>query len=615
MENSCWQVLSQSDGFLQLEDKDKETLFRLLQYEGDLKDIRLNDVFQIPDDNSTIQELPEATFDSDDFIDKRICAIKFNNFRLFRLPHDAIPYGVNFLKNGKPCSLFLVGGNGTGKSSVYSALELHYTGFCSHAKEMGCRLEDYLTYGLNRINGIQAESVSLGVVRKDLNSEVRQNLKSFVPVCSTSSMFCSDYDVEQIRQNGNTLYEYILQQLGCGRLSFYYSCVTELLKTLDTFLVGLKPSDDTLSVSGFNSVIQQFFHLSSNADELKECKQYSEPQNISDRLDGVKHLDNPKLFVKEWGELEKLQKSQNAAAPVVGALVQSLVSNQKEYESRIHTLSILYAEYKNILLSKESMRNDEKYPDEESVLLALAEDLMKRKTEMQDRESQSLVDSNTVQNMENQKVVLENIKDLIRKTKQQIVQSFSSEFRKDFQDILVEFSDNGETFSLDVASNSIKLNIHVPTEDGDFITDPYEYFNSFRFKLFCITLKIILSFYWMKRNKTIVPFVIDDVFNANDFNNGLKLQQYVYQIYKWYDMKLVKESHCQIPFQLVMFTHDDLMLSAFKKGYCYQSEKDFIREKYIKSSSMDMICGRLFPYKVIEKAQKVNSMRFKNLYL
>ena len=56
MENSCWQVLSQSDGFLQLEDKDKETLFRLLQYEGDLKDIRLNDVFQIPDDNSTIHK-------------------------------------------------------------------------------------------------------------------------------------------------------------------------------------------------------------------------------------------------------------------------------------------------------------------------------------------------------------------------------------------------------------------------------------------------------------------------------------------------------------------------------------------------------------------------------
>lgn len=70
----------------------------------------------------------------------------------------------------------------------------------------------------------------------------------------------------------------------------------------------------------------------------------------------------------------------------------------------------------------------------------------------------------------------------------------------------------------------------------------------------------------MRTNKTIVPFVIDDVFNANDFMNGLKLERFVQKIYSWYK-KLITEDGCNISFQLIMLTHDDMMQTAFKKGF------------------------------------------------
>ncbi|WP_288684395.1 hypothetical protein, partial [uncultured Eubacterium sp.] len=161
------------------------------------------------------------------------------------------------------------------------------------------------------------------------------------------------------------------------------------------------------------------------------------------------------------------------------------------------------------------------------------------------------------------------------------------------------------------------IDIIVPTEKGRFHATPFQYFNSFRFKLFCVTLKICLSLYWMKRNKTIVPFVIDDVFNANDFNNGLKLVHFVYNIYKWYDVKLQRADNCKIPLQLIMFTHDDLMLSAFKKGFMYMSETDLIENRYCKKSLDNLRCGRIFPYKSIEHEykNKGSDKEFKNLYI
>lgn len=210
--------------------------------------------------------------------------------------------------------------------------------------------------------------------------------------------------------------------------------------------------------------------------------------------------------------------------------------------------------------------------------------------------------------------ILEKISKTIQSIQHSIVLQFTQSFQKEISDVLEEFSDDNENYQVVATSNTFGIQIQVPKEGG-FPTNPYEYFNSFRFKLFCISLKIALAISWMQTNKTIVPFVIDDVFNANDFMNGLKLERFVQKIYSWYK-KLITEDGCNIPFQLIMLTHDDMMQTAFKKGFMKNLQVVNI-EKGCEETDIasNMVCARLFPYKDIKEIRKNEKTEYKNLYL
>lgn len=623
MENSCWQILLQSDVFQDWSDNEKRAIANLFNYSGSLEDIKISDVFQTPQEqDADFAALFSSPIPTSKYVDKRIRAIKFYNFRLFPSPTTGEkPYGVDFTKNGEPCSLFLVGGNGTGKSSVYSALELHYTGFCSHAEEMRCSTSKYLTYGLSSLEGLTEENVALGLYRQDKKNgtggyeEIRQKLGEYKRLCP-SNLFCSDYDAEQIKQNGKVLYLYILRQLGYERFEQVINCITRMSKNLAEMQKSILQDPEQISSADFNVVILNFLRSIGNGDDdIEECSNYMTPEEIKKEIAGISTYEyEPNLFEEQW---EIVEKSRNASlsASNSGLIVQAASTVNAEYENQVSSLASLYYELLKLLEQKKEMRDGGEYPDETSLLLALVENVMKRKRDLENIEYRQIIDSNTAEDILKKINILEKIKTLIAGVQNRIVMQFQQTFQNEISGVLESFSEYGETYNVIVSTNSFKLEIHVPTEKGSFIATPFEYLNSFRFKLFCITLKICLSFYWMQRNKTIVPFVIDDVFNANDFNNGLKLQHFVYNIYKWYDQKVMQADGCNIPLQLIMLTHDDLMLSAFKKGFMYMSETDLINNHYCKKSLDNLRCGRLFPYRAIEHEYKTKQTDFKNLYI
>lgn len=623
MENSCWQILLQSDVFQDWSDNEKRAIANLFNYSGSLEDIKISDVFQTPQEqDADFAALFSSPIPTSKYVDKRIRAIKFYNFRLFPSPTTGEkPYGVDFTKNGEPCSLFLVGGNGTGKSSVYSALELHYTGFCSHAEEMRCSTSKYLTYGLSSLEGLTEENVALGLYRQDKKNgtggyeEFRQKLGEYKRLCP-SNLFCSDYDAEQIKQNGKVLYLYILRQLGYERFEQVINCITRMSKNLAEMQKSILQDPEQISSADFNVVILNFLRSIGNGDDdIEECSNYMTPEEIKKEIAGISTYEyEPNLFEEQW---EIVEKSRNASlsASNSGLIVQAASTVNAEYENQVSSLASLYYELLKLLEQKKEMRDGGEYPDETSLLLALVENVMKRKHDLENIEYRQIIDSNTAEDILEKINILEKIKTLIAGVQNRIVMQFQQTFQNEISGVLESFSEYGETYNVIVSTNSFKLEIHVPTEKDSFIATPFEYFNSFRFKLFCITLKICLSFYWMQRNKTIVPFVIDDVFNANDFNNGLKLQHFVYNIYKWYDLKVMQADGCNIPLQLIMLTHDDLMLSAFKKGFMYMSETDLINNHYCKKSLDNLRCGRLFPYRAIDHKYGTKQTDFKNLYI
>lgn len=626
MKNFCWQILLQSDAFQKWNDREKEALVNLIRCEESSENIKLSDVFPINSNKELdYSELLSTPIGTSEYVDKRIRAIKFYNFRCFRTPDDAIPYGVDFCKDKEPCSAFFVGGNGTGKSSVYSALELHYTGFCSHAKEMGCDIKDYLTYGFNRLVTIQNDDVSIGIIRQDEGEkEIKQTLNSFQPVCP-SSAYCSDYDVEQIRQSGKALFVYLLRQLGYGQFEQILQRISFLQETIGRIEKSMLQNPEELNSANFNIVILNFFRSVSRSEEnekecIKECNLYIDPQAIKNKIDGWDSLPDSFFFKEQW-EITRKSKIIPETSPNIGLVIKKREENVEEYDRQVGLLADLYSELLKILTYKKKLQDDSKYSDQASSLLDLAENMTKRKKELEDKDFQYIADSR--EDFENKKNILEKIKSLITDNQHQIILQFYNTFQKELSDVMKDFSDDRETYKMEMTSNSISLKIHVPTPEGGFDAEPYEYFNSFRFKLFCITLKITLAYYWMQANKTIVPFVIDDVFNANDFKNGLNLEYFVCKIYKWYNTKLVIEKECKIPFQLIMFTHDDMMQTAFKKG--------FLRSKMLVSGEVeeilktlkillaeepefDMVCARLFPSKAIEEKRKGEQIEYKKLY-
>ena len=618
MGNSCWQILLQSNAFQDWTDNEKKAIANLFHYKGKLEDIKITDVFQTsPEQEANYADLFSSQIHSSEYVDKRIRAIKFYNFRSFPAPKgEEPPFGIRFTKGEEPCSLFLVGGNGTGKSTIYSALEYHYTGFCSHSTEMVCDKKDYLTFGFGRIPEIKQKDVHLSIERQDsINAEhgydsIDQTLESSTPVCPTSA-FCSDYDVEQIRLNGEKLYDYILRLLGYAQFEKIERYIAQLKGNLEIIKKSINENPEVLTSADFSVVISNFLNTIKDEDaDVRECELYISPDEIKKEIEGVvKHHPVPNLFAQQW---DFVRKSRNAAAHAspAGMIVKNETSNGLEYDKQIHLLATMYSELGKILNSKSEMRK--KNPDETNLLLSLIENITNRKRELESKEFHFLTDkeSEVNDNLE----ILEKISKTIQSIQHSIVLQFTQSFQKEISDVLEEFSDDNENYQVVATSNTFGIQIQVPKEGG-FPTNPYEYFNSFRFKLFCISLKIALAISWMQTNKTIVPFVIDDVFNANDFMNGLKLERFVQKIYSWYK-KLITEDGCNIPFQLIMLTHDDMMQTAFKKGFMKNLQVVNI-EKGCEETDIasNMVCARLFPYKDIKEIRKNEKTEYKNLYL
>lgn len=627
VEDNCWQALLQSDDFLSWDKKEQTSLYNLFRYEGRSEDISLSDVFPtIPDDATIVSELISSPIGMSEYVDKRIRTLKFYNFRFFNVPIDDIPYGVDFTRKGNACSAFFVGGNGTGKSSVYSALELHYTGFCSHAKEMDCDIRDYLTFGFNKLESIQSKDVFLGIRRQDIKEEIRMSLETIISICPSCS-FCSDYDIEQLRQNGKSLYLYVLRQLGFGQFERVLQHIASLQKTIENIEKTIDNSDTELTSAEFGVVALNYFDSAKKTRKrAEECLIYSETDKIRKKIEGLSTMLNPQLFKEQWNIVKK-SKDTTSNSSSAGLVLKQNPKDSDEYNKQVESLAKLYQELYKIFNESDELRKQPTYRDEPTLLLTIAKNLVEKKQKLETENFQYIVDGATKGDIESKKGTLEKIQNTIWNIQHQIVIQFCQIFQREISKILGEFSDNDEKFQFDVKSNSINLNIKVSTkedikvqnfksEDNSFPATPNEYLNSFRFKLFCITLKATMAFYWMLKNKTIVPFVIDDVFNANDFNNGLKLESFVYEVFRWYRQKLCVEGQCNIPLQLIMFTHDDMMQTAFKKGFI-RSMAIECKEQMIDLASVSdqLICTRLFPKDAVEKVMCGKKMEYKNLYL
>lgn len=544
--------------------------------------------------------------------DHRVKQMAFRHFRSVPIPKEG-HYGLQFTNEaGEPISLFLVGSNGTGKTTIFSAFERHYLADTSLSKEKDLEEKKILTYGFGQLKGIDTSVPTLSI--KTMSGEyLEEHLDDRESYCSPAP-FCSEYDLIELGKKGDDLSDYILVQLGYGNLKLLRNKL-EAIK--DEKQDDLKISNDytqsDLKVPDMDVIIRQFLEVYKNAgDLLDKARKYTSlyHQDYARFQNG----QAPDVFRDKWENLRNLRRESKDLDPaVIVARSRRKIDPDTALkpENIEKQLQSMYDRLEDALKAYDN--------NADSGLVMSLEKLFYERRNMSDKYGRGLFDASTSRKITEEIEVLQSVINQIKQEERKIVQQFANERFNMIQEILAIFSNTEGELYIPEDTPSDKLRFEIKgskNADNIFHATPQEYYNSFRFKLYAVSFKIALALMEMKRKKIRVPIVIDDVFNASDFENNLRLEYFVYNIYKAYDSLKFEE-----PLQLVLLTHDEMVLNAFRKGVDLMIEEKQVQEKQMLPRLYQ--CGRLFNYKYAKMmAEELNPSikdikgpKFYNLYM
>lgn len=590
--------------------------------------------------------------------DFRIRSLELYNFRTF--PGTTKPYGIAFTKDGcEPCSLFLVGRNGTGKSTIFDALEWIYAGKATNAEQRGIETreetEAYLTYGFGKLEGITSNEVKLKVRLKD-NRILGDNwIKPFEtrPLC-VPALCCSDLDIERIAkyddgEETTNYHHFISSQLG-------YEELTLLQKKLEEFASELTRQGDIIRrrielsdlTSGDINMIRRQLAKTLLSPRWRSKEQMDLALKFADKteIEKIKTETHPESFKegqpvefrRAWDDLignVKMLQAVSAEAGVAGYqdTIDTTESPTNIYESRINSqivkLAAIYKRYKRAWeeYNKDSEKHHEGL-DKAMANLKSDYDFLAGLNHTQIPEQRSRLVAISAE----QQSVGRAVAKLIKKLDTAIGHLFEKEELQDggdavftniypsqltefIRNILNNFKELNEEFVVNRKANSFQVSIRVTTNNNhQFSTSPRKYLNTFRFRLYAVMLKISLALYYMESNECVAPIIIDDVFNASDFENSVSLSAFVSKIYEVYQEVINSDK----PLQLIILTHDEMMANSFQRGVKMKSAKmiDKIKSGAKSDPERYFIQARLFHYTDAKEVEKTRGIGpFMNLYL
>lgn len=160
----------------------------------------------------------------------------------------------------------------------------------------------------------------------------------------------------------------------------------------------------------------------------------------------------------------------------------------------------------------------------------------------------------------------------------------------------------------EVINNIIVANLeHSNHETGEINSvTPDIYFNTFRYKLFCLMVSLSLALATRKEQKINLPLIIDDIFFASDFISKNSFAEFLQKV-----IQLFYKQTPDLPLQIILFTHDDLIfrsaIDAVDNFILDNQEEDLCNENKRPLSEKTMI-GRFFD----PKDKDANTSMFEN---
>lgn len=145
-----------------------------------------------------------------------------------------------------------------------------------------------------------------------------------------------------------------------------------------------------------------------------------------------------------------------------------------------------------------------------------------------------------------------------------ILTPFNERLEKFLPELLEAYLVKGEKVQVTFDGHTPIISIVVNTVNSTVsLMSPRQYFNTFRFKLYGVVLKMCLAYCAKTIHRCNFPMVVDDVFDSSDFDNRYKINQFIESIVDKNE-KLLEAEH--YPLQFIFFTQDDLVGEGVYRG-------------------------------------------------
>lgn len=553
--------------------------------------------FQKPEQNATVNNIS----------DFRIRKYMIKHFRKFD-EKSGKPFMLDFVdENEEVNSLFLVGKNGSGKTSLYNGLEYMYTN--AHISTIRQRAinnrESFLPYGKRKMDeiGVSIEINSLeGEVYKVLSSPLQTEL-NFEP------FFCSEYDLQEIQQNIN-LKEFFSVNLGLSEMSSILLQMRESIDNLKTkenlsvSVIDKIPNADALQsdifllmsekkrsdeyrtrLERFNSIAiatEEFQNIEAEKDVLGKMNEIKRRiENVVDSaLKYTSELNSFKFFLEKQPVIEKYKQ-------VLSLLNASSLMDAYELYITLPPIEDFGKELYNYssYISQRFFDRKSRHAKQINMQDALnfIEELIKSETESERQrilnkdKSSTIIPSHYIDSLEKlYNALLQNYQkdekamlDVCEKTIATLLNRFTH-----LGDIPAEGNEQIKIIATESEIRSVITNEKIFGHNGT--TSPELFYNSFRYKLYCISVKVALAFMSMELFGFNAPLIFDDVFTASDFDNSIHIDDFFEIVFNTYeDLGIGKQKDLQI----ILFTHDEVVLNCISQSMEMQNYPNGI--KYI----------------------------------
>lgn len=519
-----------------------------------------------------------------DVHDFRFKCLLLNNYRKYGQPkEDMSYYGISFCKKEhkgdetveRPQSVFVLGNNGLGKSSLFDAMEQVCTGKISEATYRG--ISD-LNWYVNRKQGVMPD-VKLYTFYNETALKNGATLPFNDMGIDAHSFFLSEnsiYELSRFMQtDGNTgdvdwvpcfCYALGLEDLlnfakdSTGYCQALIDRIDEVVgmisldpqKQRDNLKRFIRDTSVELSDGDFKK-LNEFWEI------LGDVKERISRDDIAVLLDVIKDKIPTGLsqlysmnrfrerFNKIFADHELLEKQESGVSkPMVGR--KGVRTERLEADKiRFELTSIIDELYSSLETTKE-LENTNDLPLDKII-----------------RETQSyLLTQKALDHAKEADFfrglpgrLLEFQKNLKMNLEKQFRAFFDDAFQKVIKNTFVPFMSKGEKLDfIPVDHGVVAENFGMKVTVNDIPVN--KYFNTFRFRLFCLSLMTAFNLKMMKEMNFRFPFIFDDIFYANDYRNKHELFTFFQVLADNAGAILGNKDAVQV----IFFTHDEQFVNT-----------------------------------------------------